>query len=307
MRISDFHEDSSVSPSTESSASGCEPRESGEEAASTPERRGGGFSLASFTSAVVLLGLIGGLGYGAYALILDLQRVGFAPLPVPHRTFGETPLIAPPEVDWARASDRHLAAGPGGMPPVRTRDGPISAIDPETSGLFASPHVAPARPERSAREAAAPRAREPGFRTPDGPNGGFRVRLSPEEAALAEPLLAGFSDRSPRILLHATDEAWVRVRDGEAVIYEGILPAGGQYELPRRAESPVLRAGNAGALYVIVEDTPYGPVGTSRTVLKNMSLRAEEITARMPKARTSAVCSGPEGGMLLQAAVNVGR
>src|SRR5690606_18755374 len=38
-------------------------------------------SLGAVTSAAALLALMGGLGYGGYALLQDIQRVGFAPIP----------------------------------------------------------------------------------------------------------------------------------------------------------------------------------------------------------------------------------
>ena len=38
-------------------------------------------SMGALTSAMALIALIGGLSYGGYALLQDIQRVGFAPLP----------------------------------------------------------------------------------------------------------------------------------------------------------------------------------------------------------------------------------
>ena len=276
-----------------------------------PARLGARVSLGALTSALALVGLIFGLGYGGYALLQDIQRVGFAPLPQAPEIIAEAPLISPPVVEGTltagpdpSAYERDgilLAAAPAELPPpaLPGRDGPISAIDPDTSGLFAPARAAAAE---APGDGEARRASGPGFRTPDGPNGGFRVTLSPEEAALAEPVLAAALKASPpRVVLHATDEAWIRVRDGEAVIFEGTLPAGGEYEVPRRVQAPLLRAGNAGALYVLVNDTPYGPVGTSAAVLKNMSLLAADITGQVPQATATAIRTGPDGQTLRSA------
>ncbi|HUF85841.1 MAG TPA: RodZ domain-containing protein [Thermohalobaculum sp.] len=276
-----------------------------------PARLGARVSLGALTSALALVGLIAGLGYGGYALLQDIQRVGFAPLPQGPEIVADAPLIAPPPVEAPLAARPDaaayegdgvlLAAAPAELPPpvLPARDGPISAIDPATSGLFAP-----------ARAAAAERAAEPsagggglsGSRSPDGPNGGMRITLSPEEAELAEPLLAAaLPPAPPRVVLHATAEAWIRVRDGEAVIFEGTLPPGGQYEVPGRVGTPLLRAGNAGALYVLVNGAPYGPVGSSAAVLKNLSLRAEDITGHMPAASAAAIPAGPDGEPLRRA------
>lgn len=268
-----------------------------------PARLGARVSLGALTSVLALVGLMAGLGYGGYALLQDIQRVGFAPLPQAPEIIADAPLIAPPVVEAALIARPEaavyegdgvlLAAAPAELPPpvLPSRDGPISAINPETSGLFAPARAAAA--EVPLELAGAPGA----MRTPDGPNGGFRISLSPEEAALAEPALAAARPAAPpKVVLHATDEAWVRVRDGEAVIYEGILPPGGRYEVPERVVEPVLRAGNAGALYVLVDGAAYGPAGTSAAVLKNLSLKPGDITARLPQASAEAIAGGTDGG-----------
>ncbi len=293
-----------------------------------PARLGTRVSLGALTSALALVALIAGLGYGGYALLQDLQRVGFAPASLAPAAFAEASLIAPPAVgrvpvdragapgsDWEHvfAASASVGLRPPEMP---TRDGPISAIDPESSGLFAPSRVRDSaaetpkradRPETAGRrgEADTPRTAVAGIASPDGPNGGQRVRLSPAEAALAEPVLASLKAGPPKVVLQATDEAWVRVRDGEAVIFEGILPPGGQYEIPERVAAPLLRAGNAGALYVLVDDRPYGPVGDSAVVLKNMSLLPGDIAGHVPQATAEAILTGPDGETLRRAEADV--
>ncbi len=255
-----------------------------------PARVGGSISLGSVTSALALAGLIGGLGYGAHALLQDLQRVGFAPLTQAPEVFATAPLLRAPAMDWVRPPDPGLpayewagiplAAAPDDLP---ARDGPISDIDPETSGVFAP------------RQAAAPQGPAPGLSVPDGPSGGMRITLSPDEAALADPLLASAREATPKVVLHATDDTWIRVRDGEAVIFEGILPPGGEYEVPERAGAPLLRTGNAGALFAQIGGTSYGPIGSSSVVLSGMSLRAEDLSGQVPEASNRVALPGSDG------------
>ena len=111
----------------------------------------------------------------------------------------------------------------------------------------------------------------------------------------AEPVLAEAAPAGPpKVIIHATGAAWIRVRDGDTpVIFEGILAAGGQFEIPQRVTTPLLRAGNAGAVYVLIDGAPYGPVGNSDRVVKNLSLRAADIESRFPHASAEAIGVDP--------------
>ncbi|HET7410539.1 MAG TPA: helix-turn-helix domain-containing protein, partial [Paracoccaceae bacterium] len=56
-------------------------------------------SLGAVTSTVALLALMAGLAYGGYALLQDIQRVGFAPIPQAPAVVAQAPLIAVPQVE----------------------------------------------------------------------------------------------------------------------------------------------------------------------------------------------------------------
>ena len=134
----------------------------------------------------------------------------------------------------------------------------------------------------------------------------MRITLSPDEAALAEPVLASARAAAPpKVVLHATEETWIRVRDGEAVIFEGILQPGDQYEVPGRARAPLLRTGNAGALFALLDGAPYGPIGSSSVVLRSASLRAEDIAGQVPEASHWALPAGSGSGSLRRADASV--
>ena len=262
---------------------------------SAPARLSARISLGGLTSALAMLGLIAGLGYGGYALLQDIQRVGFAPLPEAPEVVSEAPLISAPLVEGgllrrpdanAYQGDGVLAAiAPAELPPpvLPARDGPISAIDPATSGLFRdrdpalSNGAATAEAELSAEDEAI-----------------FAAVADAEPVLAAADLAEAVPAGPPKVIVHATDAAWIRVRDGDAVvIFEGILAAGGQFEIPERVTAPLLRAGNAGAVYVLIDGAPYGPVGSSARVVKNLSLRAADIESRFPQASAAAIGVDP--------------
>jgi len=254
-------------------------------------------SLGGLTSALAMLGLIAGLAYGGYALLQDIQRVGFAPLPEAPEVVAEAPLIAPPSIesgllrrpdaDVYRGDGVLAATAPAELPPpvLPARDGPISAIDPATSGLFRDhdPARDPARDPRLSNGAAT------------AEDEAIFAAIADAEPVLAETELAEATPAGPpKVIIHATDAAWIRVRDGDAaVIFEGILAAGGRFEIPERVTAPRLRAGNAGAVYVLIDGAPYGPVGSSERVVKNLSLRAADIESRFPQASAEAIGVDP--------------
>lgn len=250
-----------------------------------PARMRAHVSLGGLASALALVGLVAGLGYGGYALLQDIQRVGFAPLPAAPEVVAEAPLIAAPSVDGSlvRRPDAGVYQGDGVLaaiapaemlPPILpARDGPISAIDPGSSGAFAgfAPEV-PVEPVAAVADARVETVPAP------------RVETEADPAAMPIPREPG-SGMPGQVTIHAVDTAWIRVNDGEsAVVFEGTLAAGQTYDVPDRVAMPLLRAGNAGAVFLMVGGVPYGPLGNSGSVIKNLSLRADDIEARLPQA-----------------------
>lgn len=239
-------------------------------------------SLGALSSAVALIGLIGGLSYGGYALLQDIQRVGFAPLPEAPAVIADAPLIQAPEVDTASIARPEPGDFEGGgalaafivpteLPNVGQveRDGPISAIDPARAGVFDVDQV----------QAMTARAtRDPMRRL---------AEVSGVGTATAEPDARAPSQAAEQgVTLIASEEAWVRIREGnDTVLYQGMLRAGDRYDLPNRLVDPVLRAGNAGGIFVVVDGVTYGPIGQRGRVVSGVSLRASDVRASIPEAQ----------------------
>ena len=100
----------------------------------------------------------------------------------------------------------------------------------------------------------------------------------PEEELLLADLIDTEVENSNEILLVTTSESWVRVK-GESgrVLFERVLVAGEQYEVPEAGERLILRAGNSGSLYFIVGGVQYGPSGEGTQVIDNVYLEPEEL------------------------------
>ena len=211
-----------------------------------------GVSLSDLASVLVLAGLIGGLGYGGWALVKDIQRVDFAPS-------NEAPAMAeaPPNValpgfdaqaapggwpgldvaprrDWDPQKEAALAElyAPREIAPpvVELRDGPIASIDPSSSGLYAGPRREAAAVDPASAPAAGPVQGPPaldagtlGLAVPSTLAGadaaaetqGGALIASAGDATLPRPAPgapAAAPEAAEGVWLVVTDPAWVQVK-----------------------------------------------------------------------------------------------
>lgn len=257
-------------PKSEAAFSGIEPRAIG--------------------SVLVLIALLGGIGYGGWAVLQEVQKVRFTPVEQTPEVLAVLDPLAP--VETPEPTDEGAEAGlpepsvesfarlyrPEALdvPVLVARDGPISAIDPQSVGALA--------PEAEERRLAArdPRPDNIPFATPgelsteEGePNAAF-ARLDAENLL---PSVQVVEASAPSVALLAVRPSWVRVRGADGtVIFEKILNAGEQFDVPLTEEPATLRAGNAGSLYFAVNGQTYGPAGDGPVVVKGVELSPEALT-----------------------------
>lgn len=114
----------------------------------------------------------------------------------------------------------------------------------------------------------------PGPRTPPqaGPN--------PAPAALPEiPRAFGAIGAPSRVVLQATADSWIEVRDADRkVLFSGVLKPGETYLVPDRP-GVSLRAGNAGGLKVLVDGKPAPALGPTGAIRRNVALDPQSLTA----------------------------
>ncbi|MEO0912291.1 MAG: DUF4115 domain-containing protein, partial [Pseudomonadota bacterium] len=219
-------------------------------------------------SLIVLLALIAGLGYGGMAVLRDIQRVEIAPVDQRPTTLSQVGGIVAPglgtediPLDPAPARperDQDLARlyqpQELDVPIVEARDGPIVEIDPDQAtptGRAGRPLDGIAAGERIAALAAA--------EAPEAP----QVRKEPE---------------TPVIAVVAQRPAWIRVyQEDGTILFEKILETGEMYTIPADADGPLLRAGNAGSVYVAINRSLFGPIGSGTGVAKNVSLLPADV------------------------------
>jgi cytoskeletal protein RodZ len=235
-----------------------------------------GFEPRAIGSILVLVALIGGLGWGGWTVLQEVQKVEFAPVE-------QAPSVVA-EVDPLAGATRALTSGPDDMaalaapsaealdrlyrpealetPVIVSRDAPIATLDPQAVGVLA----AGGRP-----------AEVPLIADVDGAVATALADGAPVVEAL--PQVRVTTGPAPELQLVAVRPAWVRVRAADgSVIFEGILDAGQTFDVPATEEPPTLRVGESGALYFAVNGVPHGPVGPAGTVTSNVALAADSIT-----------------------------
>ncbi|HVL78796.1 MAG TPA: RodZ domain-containing protein [Sphingomicrobium sp.] len=82
------------------------------------------------------------------------------------------------------------------------------------------------------------------------------------------------------VVITASEEAWIQVRDGGATLREGILGPGQSFEVPASASAPVLTTGKPEALRISVGTADAPPVGPAATTVRNVSLRPADLMQR---------------------------
>ncbi|MGD9864779.1 MAG: helix-turn-helix domain-containing protein [Pseudodonghicola sp.] len=216
-------------------------------------------------STLVLLALIGGIGYGGWAVLKEVQQVQVAPVEqVPVVLSDLDPLNGAGRSDSneagmtapsAEALDRLYRPQALDVPVLMARDAPISTLDPRSVGALSAPEL----PKVQLAAATAPRQEE-------------IVPQVVEQAA-------------PNLVMVAVRPSWVRVRAADGtVIFEGIMESGQSYEVPATEEPPTLRAGESGAIYFALNGKHYGPVGNRGVVTSNLPLSIDEVTDRFEVA-----------------------
>lgn len=243
-------------------------------------------------SVLVLAALVGGLAYGGWSLLQEVQRVTLTPGedapgvvtaldPVEGAGMSEPALDMTDPVSLAQnlpqpeALDRLYRPQILEAPVLTARDGPIAAIDP---GLDLPAETMTVAGPDSAGEAS------PAPVTADVPRQtamSYGPQQSPSEPGQVRTVAAD----APELELMAVRPAWVRVTASDGtVLLEKIMDAGERFTMPKLEEAPKLRTGNSGAVYFAVNGQTYGPAAPGPQVVKNIELSPDSLSANFALA-----------------------
>ncbi|MEQ8367244.1 MAG: DUF4115 domain-containing protein [Roseicyclus sp.] len=233
-------------------------------------------------SIAVLLVLVVGLGYGAFAILHDIQRLQIAPVdeaPVPLAQLD--PLAGAIDGAYSVSQGFDIAVpGPETQdrlyrpqaleaPVLTPRDSALATLDPDEVGTLGGVQA-------SARDVPAPVAIAGTAEPTDDVQAASAVQVT--EARQGE-----------EVVIFAVRPSWVRVSSvSGAVLFEGTLDAGDSYAIPQSEDAPTLRAGNAGSLYFAVNGVTMGPSGPGTSIARDVVLSAEAISTNYVMADATA-------------------
>lgn len=222
-------------------------------------------------------------------------RNGTAPAtdPAPQPTAALPPMPAPAPVVPAPAAPTVAVPAPAASAPAPP---PAAAVVP--------PIVAPPVPSaKPSNVAALPPAAAPGvISVPPPPPEDDDTESSPQEptplGAAPPPVpparpadtvpanpnskVYGLQNQNARLVLKATQESWLQIRDGSDIVFTRVLKPGDIYRVPDKASVRV-RTGNAGGLVVVADGADSPPLGSVGQVLRDVPIDAHGVVR--PAAR----------------------
>jgi len=218
------------------------------------------FSFSGLFSLTALLVLILGLGYGGVTVLNEVQKVNLSPINQSPsvQSISSTSIDENSFFDDVESNNTNIASNSAleefyrptelVLPLMTPRDGPISAIDPAISGIYVED-----------KNSVISEINQEDI---------IQVRKNPQ--VIKEDL--------PSVYVVAQKPAWVRIYEPNGnILFENILDTGQRYEVPQSAQTAMLRAGNSGSVYLMIDNNFYGPLGTATGVAKKVNLRAETI------------------------------
>ena len=206
---------------------------------------------------LVVLALIGGLGYAGWTVFQKVQQVQVEEVAeTPVNIIGIDPLnravmdlndgAALQEVASADF-DRLYAPEALEVPVIEARDGPISSLDPDRSGIL--------------------------------------VLSNAPEPIVEDPVVQVTDTAVEELVIVAVRPSWVQITDATgAVLLEKIMNAGEEFVVPNTENPPVLRSGESGAIYFSANGVHYGPAGQTGQVTSNIELSSISLQEAYPIA-----------------------
>lgn len=235
---------------------------------------------AAIGSTLVLVALIGAIGFGGWRVLKEVQRVQVSPVdqtpvvlsdldplqanaPTQPALGGDvTTPAALADAPRVEALDRLYRPAALDVPVMVARDAPIASLDPRTSGLFETRSVGGADDTQLAGAV----------------DGALAEALGETVTTAGLTVPQVLEGPAPAVQVVATSETWVRVTAADGTtIYEKVMQKGDTFDVPALEEAPLLRTGQSGAVYFVMNGEFFGPVGSRGSVTSNVPLQQQAL------------------------------
>jgi len=233
-------------------------------------------------SIAVLLVLAAGIGYGAWAIFQDVQRLSIAPVdeapaplaqldPLTGANGGAFEMAQGFDIAVPGAEDggRLYRPEPLESPVLAPRDEALATLDPDEVGTLSTLRQADSTELAQARP-------------------GVPVERPAPVQVTQTPL-------NDEVLVFAVRPTWIQITSANGTtLFEGTLNAGDSWTLPESDAPPMLRSGNSGSLYFAVNGVTLGPAGTGASIVRDVELSADALSATFAMAVVGADPDLPE-------------
>ncbi len=228
---------------------------------------------AAVGSLAVLFVLVGAIGYGGWSVLREVQRVQLAPV-------DEAPVVVA-EIDPLQPALQRPA------PMADDRTAPRSLADAGQQGTAA--------PDLMERLYSAQSNEIPGLVSRNGPiaainprgaTGGSDATVTTADAGLIGPdVVAPSAQLAQGVSILAVRPAWVQVKTADGtVLFEQILNGGEHYTVPATDAPTILRTGNSGSVYFLVDGQTVGPAGRGANIAKDIALTTDFLSEKFAAA-----------------------
>ncbi|MEX0284898.1 MAG: helix-turn-helix domain-containing protein [Paracoccaceae bacterium] len=258
-------------------------------------------------SVLILLALIGGIGYGGWTVLKQIQQVQVAPveeapvvltdldpldqavrsLPQPSEQALQT--AQRPRTESLDRLQRPQALD---VPILVARDAPISSLDPNSVGTFRSgglPGTSVAAPDRlPATETVADAAQRLVDQLASADDANAQVtgdQVATADGNRGQRIPQVLEDSAPVLKMVAVRLSWVQVQSADGtVLFDATMQPGDTWTAPLTEEPPVLWTGDSGAIYFEVAEKFYGPVGPRGAVTRDVPMALAGLNETFPEA-----------------------
>ena len=216
----------------------------------------------------VLLAVIGGLAYGGWSLLREVQMVQLAPIE-------QAPTIVADAPAALGVAPNDLGAAPSEA---------VASLDPvaQAGTALTAPQLPRSSDETAARIAQPEALDVPILIARDGPISAIdprdtsQISIVPKDVAVEQVQVVA----APELVeVLAVRPSWISVTAADGtVLFEKILDAGERYAVPALEVAPLLKAGNSSAVYFAIGDKTYGPASRGPEVVRDIDLSVQAVT-----------------------------